>query len=86
MRHWKDAPGEVIDGEWVSQLHAAEFLGVGIWRVGLLIANGHLSPANAPNGGAGVTVDSLKAEAEWRRQAGVIRRVARPMKDCFNWI
>jgi hypothetical protein len=86
MRHWENAPVEAIDGDWVSQLQAAESLGVGIWRVGFLLANGHLSPANAPNGEAGVTVDSLKTEAEWRRHASVIRRMVRPLKDCFNWI
>lgn len=55
MRHWENAPAEASDGQWVSQPHAAEPLGVSTSRVGHLIANGHLSPATTTNGDMGVT-------------------------------
>lgn len=76
----------VPDGEWVSQFDAARELGVNVFRIGALIANGHLEPAENAEGEAGVTRTSLFEELEWRRRSGWLRRLARTAGDLIRWI
>lgn len=38
----------VEDDAWMSQPEAAHYLGIALTRVGILIANGHLTPAENP--------------------------------------
>lgn len=77
----------VVSGaEWVSQFEAGRELGVSLFRVGMLIGNRHLDPAENSDGVAGVTRVSLDRELEWRRRSGLIRRAGRTMGDLIWWI
>lgn len=76
----------VEDAEWVSQFDAADHLGVGVFRIGSLIANDHLVPAENPNGLAGVTRTSVEVEREWRASASLLQRLRRLVSDALNWV
>ena len=75
----------VSSGDWVSQFDAADELGVSTWRVGALISNGHLQPAEDPAGLAGVSRASLKEEVRWRSEATSWARAVRRLKDVLRW-
>ncbi|GAA3827939.1 DNA-binding protein [Streptomyces chiangmaiensis] len=51
----------------------------------MLIANGHLIPAENPAGRAGVTTASVEAEQTWRANATIRARSARCLKNTINW-
>jgi hypothetical protein len=72
--------------EWVSQFDAADTLGVSVLRIGGLIANDHLDPAENPEGVAGVTKNSLKREMVWRRNATPWDRLKRAAAFVGRWI
>lgn len=76
----------VMDDEWVSQFDAADRLGVSMYRVGQLIANGTLQAAENPAGQAGVTSLSVAAEREWRRTASAASKLRRLLRDLVRWI
>ncbi len=59
--------------DWVSQHDAARELGIHVLRVGFLISNEHLEPAETALREMGVTRDSLDQERRWRSAA-----------PCFN--
>ena len=74
------------ESDWMSQFDAAEALDVPILRVGSLIANRHLVPAENERGEAGVTRDSVERERAWRSSASRIRRTVRILRDMVNWL
>ncbi|MCX4391539.1 MULTISPECIES: DNA-binding protein [unclassified Streptomyces] len=51
----------------------------------MLIANGHLTPAENPANRAGVTTASVQAEETWRANATIRAKFARLLKDTINW-
>jgi hypothetical protein len=61
--------------DWASQFDAAEALGIGLFRVGVLIQAGTLVPAHDPAGRGGVTRASLESAIAARRPAAGLRRV-----------
>lgn len=69
----------------MSQPEAARHLGIALVRVGMLIANGHLTPAENPAGRAGVTAASVEAEKTWRVSAAIRAKSLRFLKDTLNW-
>ncbi|MFE3857914.1 DNA-binding protein [Streptomyces griseorubiginosus] len=75
----------VEDDAWMSQPEAARYLGIALTRVGMLIANGHLTPAENPAGRAGVTTASVEAEETWRANATIRAKSTRLLKDTINW-
>lgn len=75
----------VEDDAWMSQPEAARHLGIALARVGMLIANGHLTPAESPAGRAGVTTASVEAEKTWRANASIRAKSLRFLKDTINW-
>ncbi|MCX4853762.1 DNA-binding protein [Streptomyces canus] len=75
----------VGDAAWMSQPEAARRLGVTLIRVGMLIANRCLIPAENPAGQAGVTTASVQAEETWRVNATRRAKLARLLKDTINW-
>ncbi|MEU6914950.1 DNA-binding protein [Streptomyces olindensis] len=75
----------VEDDAWMSRPEAARRLGVGLLRVGMLIANRRLIPAENPAGQAGVTAAGVQAEESWRAQATRRAKLARLLKDMINW-
>jgi hypothetical protein len=75
----------VEDAAWMSQPEAARRLGVTLIRVGMLIANRRLIPAENPAGQAGVTTASVQAEETWRANATKRAKLARLAKDTINW-
>ncbi|MCX5165288.1 DNA-binding protein [Streptomyces sp. NBC_00264] len=75
----------VEDNIWMSQPEAARHLGIALTRIGMLIANGHLTPAENPAGRAGVTTASVQAEETWRANATIRAKFARLLKDTINW-
>ncbi|MFE4959434.1 DNA-binding protein [Streptomyces sp. NPDC056653] len=75
----------IEDNAWMSQPEAARHLGVALTRVGMLMANGHLTPAQNPAGLAGVTTVSVQAEETWRANAPIRAKVARLLKDTISW-
>ncbi|MFJ6076268.1 DNA-binding protein [Streptomyces sp. NPDC093065] len=75
----------VEDDAWMSQPEAARHLGVTLIRVGMLLANRRLIPAENPAGQAGVTVASVQAEETWRANAKGRAKFARLLKDTINW-
>ncbi|MGQ4328618.1 DNA-binding protein [Streptomyces hayashii] len=75
----------VEDDAWLSQPEAARQLGLALPRVGMLIANGRLVPAENPAGRAGVTTSSVEAEKIWRENAKVRAKFIRLLKDTINW-
>ncbi|MET8787558.1 MULTISPECIES: DNA-binding protein [unclassified Streptomyces] len=78
---------DTIENEaWMSQPEAARHLGVTLIRVGTLIANRRLIPAENPAGQAGVTTASVQAEETWRANATKRAKLARLVKDTINWL
>ncbi|MGV9250209.1 DNA-binding protein [Streptomyces sp. NPDC003697] len=76
----------IEDDAWMSQPEAARYLGIALTRVGMLIANGHLTPAENPAGRAGVTTTaSVEAEKTWRANATIRAKSTRLLKDTINW-
>jgi hypothetical protein len=75
----------VEDDAWMSQPEAARHLGVTLIRVGMLIANRRLIPAENPAGQAGVTTASVQAEETWRANATKRAKLTRLLKDTINW-
>lgn len=75
----------VEDDAWMSQPEVARRLGVTLIRVGMLIANRRLIPAENPAGQAGVTTASVQAEEAWRVNATKRAKLARLLKDTINW-
>jgi hypothetical protein len=75
----------VEDDAWMSQPEAARYLGIALARVGMLLANGHLAPAENPAGRAGVTTASVEAEKTWRANATIRAKSGRLLKDTINW-
>ena len=75
----------VEDDAWMSQPEAARHLGVTLIRVGMLIANRRLIPAENPAGQAGVTTASVQAEETWQANATKRAKLARFLKDTINW-
>ncbi|WP_415954520.1 DNA-binding protein [Streptomyces sp. KLOTTS4A1] len=75
----------VEDDTWISQPDAARHLGVSLPRIGMLIANGHMTPAHNSAGRAGVTIASVQAEETWRANATTRAKIARLLKDTINW-
>lgn len=72
---------------WVSQYDAARELGINIFRIGNLISNDHLEPAETASREMGVTRASLDEELKWRREAPRLRRwLLRPLRDSVNWL
>ncbi|WP_439944295.1 DNA-binding protein [Streptomyces sp. BBFR115] len=69
----------------MSQPVAARHLGIALIRVGMLIANGHLTPAENSTGQAGVTTTSVQAEKTWRANTTIPAKLARILKDTINW-
>jgi hypothetical protein len=51
----------------------------------MLIANGHLTPAENSTGQAGVTTTSVQAEKTWRANTTIPAKLARLLKDTINW-
>jgi len=74
---WHRLAVAVPDSEWVSQFDAAEALGINLGRVGLMIGAGVLQAAENPAKQAGVTLESVEREIEWRRIAPLRSRVWR---------
>ena len=72
------------DEAWSSQSEAVRRLGVTLIRVGILIANRRLIPAENPAGQAGVTTVSVQAEETWRAKAMKRAKLARFMKETIN--
>lgn len=64
----------VGDEDWVSQFDAAERLGVGLGRIGLLIQGGRLNAVHDQRGRAGVDRPSVEREANKRAGASTLRR------------
>lgn len=64
----------VSDDEWVSQFDAADQLGMGVGRVGLVISGRRLKPVHDQRGRAGVARESVEREAGRRSGASVLRR------------
>ncbi|WP_236570168.1 DNA-binding protein [Streptomyces mexicanus] len=75
----------VEDDAWMSQPEAGRYLGIALTRVGMLIANGHLTPAENSVGQAGVTTASVEAEKTWRANATIRAKFTRLLKDTINW-
>lgn len=80
----KDAAVE--NREWMSQFDAANALDVGVFRIGALIGNRHLVPAENESGEAGVTRTSVEREQAWRSSASFLRRVIRMVRDAVNYL
>ncbi|MFE3329908.1 DNA-binding protein [Streptomyces sp. NPDC059176] len=75
----------VEDDAWLSQPEAARQLGIAVFRIGVLIACGHLSPAENPAGNAGVTITSVQAEKTWRNNATIHAKALRLLKDTIGF-
>jgi hypothetical protein len=75
----------VEDDAWLSQPEAARQLGIAAFRVGVLIACGHLAPAENPAGTAGVTITSVRAEKTWRDNATIRAKSLRLLKDTIGF-
>ncbi|OAR26788.1 DNA-binding protein [Streptomyces sp. ERV7] len=75
----------VEDNAWMSQPDAARRLGVSLARLGMLIANGRMTPVHNPAGRAGVTIASVQTEEAWRANATIRAKIARLLKDTINW-
>lgn len=70
---------------WVSQHDAARELGINVLRIGNLISNDHLAPAETASREMGVTRASVDAALSWRREASRLqRRLLRPLRDILN--
>lgn len=71
---------------WLSQPDAARELRTHLGVVALLVASGHLEPAETVDQGMGVTRASVLAEHEWRRTAPRTQRWARRLRDVLRWL
>ncbi|MFD5872011.1 DNA-binding protein [Streptomyces sp. NPDC060322] len=76
---------QVADDVWLSQPEAARHLGVALFRIGALIACGHLAPAENSAGRAGVMITSVQAEKTWRDSATYRAKVLRLLKDTVGF-
>ncbi len=72
---------KVPDAEWVSQSEAARELGIGGFRVGVLIMSGQLDPVHNGRGQAGVSRSSVETQRIRRVGVGVLRRARIFMTD-----
>ncbi|MFE4959208.1 DNA-binding protein [Streptomyces sp. NPDC056653] len=70
---------------WLSQPEAARQLGIALFRIGALIACGHLAPAKNSAGRAGVTIISVQAGKTWRDSATYRAKALRPLKDTIGF-
>lgn len=86
VMHARASVVQVQRSDWMSQFEAAEALKVSVLRVGNLIANRHLVPAENERGEAGVTRDSVDREWAWRSTASRVRRAVRLLRDLVNWL
>jgi hypothetical protein len=75
----------VADDAWLSQPEAARQLGITLFRIGVLIACGHLRPAENSAGRAGVTITSVQAEKTWRDSATYRAKTLRLLKDMIGF-
>lgn len=75
----------VTDDVWLSQPEAARQLGIALFRIGALIACGHLAPAENAAGRAGVTISSVQAENAWRGSATYRAKALRLLKDSIGF-
>lgn len=75
----------VPDEDWMSQFEAADLLRVGMFRIGVLIANGHLTAAEDSCGRAGVQKGSVDREREWRSSASITGLAGRLLRDAFRY-
>ena len=71
----------VADEDWMSQFDAADRLGIGLGRIGLVIAGGRLIPVHDSCGRAGVQRHSVECEAERREGAGEFRSACLLLAD-----
>ncbi|MFG2409558.1 DNA-binding protein [Streptomyces brevispora] len=76
---------QVADDVWLSQPEAARQLGIALFRIGALIACGHLAPAENSAGRAGVTITSMQAEKTWRDSATYRAKALRLLKDTIGF-
>jgi hypothetical protein len=83
--HFLVKADRVKDDAWMSQPEAARHLRIALTRVGMLIANGHLTPAENPAGRAGVTTASVEAEKTRQANASIRAKSTRLLKDTINW-
>ncbi|MFB7225423.1 DNA-binding protein [Streptomyces sp. NPDC056227] len=75
-----------VEGDaWLSQPEAAQHLGISMARLGLVLACGHLTPAENPAGRAGVTIASVQAEKSWRENATIRAKTTRLLKDTIGF-
>lgn len=77
---------QVTDDAWLSQSEAARQLGIALFRIGALIASGHLAPAENAAGKAGVTITSVQAEKTWRSSATYRAKALRLLKDTIGFL
>ncbi|MFJ7948949.1 DNA-binding protein [Streptomyces sp. NPDC096354] len=75
----------VGDDAWLPQHEAARQLDIAVHRVGVLIACGHLVPAENAAGSGGVTLASVQAEKTWRDNATYRERALRLLKDTVGF-
>lgn len=75
----------VSNDEWVSQYDSADVLGIGLCRIGLLIANGHFVAAEDSDGRAGVEAASVERELARRSSASLLRPAGRMLRDFVRW-
>ncbi|MFE9820486.1 DNA-binding protein [Streptomyces sp. NBC_00236] len=76
---------QVPDDTWLSQPEAARQLGIALFRIGVLIACGHLAPAVNSAGRAGVTIAGVEAEKSWRGSATRRAKALRLLKDSIRF-
>lgn len=75
----------MADDAWLSQAEAARQLGIALFRVGALIACGHLVAAEDSAGCAGVTLTSVQVEKTWRESATYRAKTLRLLKDTVSF-
>ncbi|WUW26423.1 DNA-binding protein [Streptomyces sp. NBC_01463] len=75
----------VADDAWLSQPEAARQLDIALFRIGALIACGHLAPAENSAGRAGVTITSVHAEKARRASATSRAKSLRLLKDTIGF-
>ncbi|WP_326844288.1 DNA-binding protein [Streptomyces sp. NBC_01281] len=75
----------IPDDAWLSQPQAARQLGIALFRIGALIACGHLTPSENSAGRAGVTITSVQVEKTWRDSATYRAKTLRLLKDTIGF-
>lgn len=75
----------VRDDAWLPQHEAARQLDIAVFRVGVLIACGHLVPAENASRSAGVTITSVQAEKTWRADATYRVKALRLLTDTVGF-